>query len=337
MRGKVLFLFLVVGFIVCNISFAQTQTIDRTFDASIALIEKISLEDLEIYRPSLFAVDEEGNIAIYDYAKHALLYLPEQNYRDIHYFAQGLGRGPGEFRNPTDLKFSPDGNIWLTDPEQARISVWTREGELVRTFNHGNIIPEEIGFTHSNYLICAQAYSSRDGLFHLYTKEGTKVRAFGKLPPDIVANSFGYAGIVSGDNNAFYFAGMFSGFIRKYDSEGNQIFAVDTIDPVPTVEVVTREVDIPGFSNARVTKRAEDTITASVDLDVSGSYVYNLFSGTQSGIGGYIDVYEKATGEYVTSIRLKRSAYNLEITQDRLYITVYNQETDAYNIGIYRI
>lgn len=43
------------------------------------------------------------------------------------------GAGPGEFVNPTDLKLGPQGNVWVLDPPNLRISVFGPDGTFLRS------------------------------------------------------------------------------------------------------------------------------------------------------------------------------------------------------------
>ncbi len=158
---KALFIFVILIFIFFQYLLGQSNHVDRRFRSSLKSINKINLTESGLYKPFLFTVDDKGNIAIFDYAKYALAYISNRNnYDDITYFSKGLGGGPREFRNPTDIKFGPKGKIWIADPHQARISIWSSNGKLFDTFNHDKILPTAVAVNKEIYFIKAQRYSS---------------------------------------------------------------------------------------------------------------------------------------------------------------------------------
>lgn len=334
MKLKSILLFVIIlGFF--HHSFAQTDNIERSFSHTLQPIDKISLADFDLYKPSLFTVDTEGNIALFDYGKYALAYLKGSNYEDLSYFSQGLGGGPREFRNPTDIKFGPEGKIWLADPQQARISVWNSNGKLEDTFNHDKLLPKEIAVNKKTYLIMSQDYSSPLGVFHLYDRDGNKIKSFGKLKKDLVRSTFGYEGSIIAGSDALYYAGTNSGFIKKYSLEGEEMYSINTIEPVSTVVAERKMMDVAGYKNVKVTKRPENAITASLDIATWDNKIYVLFSGNDEGYGKFIDVYDKKTGKYFESFELNNDngeVYGLDISGQVFYLLCYNRGNDGYSI-----
>jgi len=328
-------IFLIFAFI--NNAFGQRNTYKRNIRHSLTQVKKINLAHLGIYKPEMLAVDKQGNIAMYDYGKNGLVLLPKKNYNQAKWLSQGLGGGPRQFRNPTDLKFGPSDKIWLTDPEQARISIWSKNGSLDTTFNHRQILPKAIAITRNAYIVMARQYSSQTGLFSSYRRNGNKISSFGILPKDLVGSEFYYDGEICADSKSMYFAGFNSGFIKKWNIKGKKIYSVSTIDPVPTAKIVTKKVKLSDYKQpAKVTKLSDKAKTASMGIDVQGKYLYDLFSGRSHRNARFIDVYNKRTGKYMKSYRLPEGAYAIRVEHNKIYLLVINKK-DASQILILRI
>jgi tripartite motif-containing protein 2/3/tripartite motif-containing protein 71 len=45
------------------------------------------------------------------------------------------GSGPGEFLDPKQLAFDPDGNLWVADSDNHRLQVFTRDGAFLKVID----------------------------------------------------------------------------------------------------------------------------------------------------------------------------------------------------------
>ncbi len=95
-------------------------------------------------------------------------------------------------------------------------------------------------------------------------------------------------------------------------------------------------MDVAGYSNVKVTKRPDDAITASLDIDIWDDKIYILFSGSSKGFGRFIDVYNKKSGEYIKSFNISddKEAYSLEVSKGMFYILYYNRSNSEWTIKI---
>jgi len=46
------------------------------------------------------------------------------------------GSGPGEMRNANGMAMAPDGNVWVNDPANGRLSVFSEDGKVARSVSH---------------------------------------------------------------------------------------------------------------------------------------------------------------------------------------------------------
>lgn len=95
--------------------------------------------------------------------------------------AAGVGNGPGEFENPTDLSLGPDGRLYVLDPGNARISVFNADGGLHGDFPVDrpllSIVATDDGVVGSKVI-----RSGRHALFK-YSLAGEPVDSFVEVEP----------------------------------------------------------------------------------------------------------------------------------------------------------
>lgn len=82
-----------------------------------------------------FAVDDAGRFWVLE-SQAAELRGFDPSGRHIGTVGRA-GEGPGEFRQPLRVDISPDGELWVMDPGNARLSIFGSEGGLERTVPFG--------------------------------------------------------------------------------------------------------------------------------------------------------------------------------------------------------
>lgn len=124
--------------------------------------------------PALFgqvagvAADDEGRIHVLDrQAKELRTFDPG----GVHIRTAGReGGGPGELRNPIGLALSPDDQLWVVDPRNARYAVFGPDGEY-RTGHRrklsGSAQPWNGGFDREGRFHEKTVYSDPDGFHHV--------------------------------------------------------------------------------------------------------------------------------------------------------------------------
>ena len=310
------------------------QSPDRQFRTLSDSQKIINLADSNIFEPYLFAARNANYFAVYDYSRNSLIAYRNGDFKVL---ASGIGGGPGEFQNPTGLKIAPNGNIWIADPVQARISTWSPEGALLRTIRHDQQVPENIAVNSNRYIVKKRRYSASDGLFNAYSLKDKPINSFGALEKSLVGSIFYHEGSVYADNNALYFAGQNSGFLKKYALKGKQVYSTKTVEKVATIEMVKQNVDADNFENIEeitARKPSESANTASLDITGTEQYLYVLFSGTTDGMAHYIDTYRKSDGQYLWSYQLKRDVYDIGVTANSLMMLYREKNGSAFKIAI---
>ncbi len=78
-----------------------------------------------------FTVDDEGNVYVLDWREKTVRKF-DRNGKFMLSFG-GSGQGPGEFSDPQEIRYLPDGHLMVFEGESQRYSCFTKEGKVVRT------------------------------------------------------------------------------------------------------------------------------------------------------------------------------------------------------------
>lgn len=85
-----------------------------------------SLTDTLLARPRIMA-SGENRVYVYDYLGHEVIAYSGRG--RLSWTFGRKGGGPGEFRSPFDIEVGPDGDVWVYDPANARITVLSARGK----------------------------------------------------------------------------------------------------------------------------------------------------------------------------------------------------------------
>ncbi len=191
--------------------------------------------------------------------------------RELHFYdvlghyrstAGGEGEGPGQFRTLARLALLPPDSLLAWDPQRARVSVFTSNGEFGRAFGVPPLLPAEAGavagaFADGSILLLGRRVlgmgddatgSSRDSVtaYHL-SRDGARLDTLGRFP---VEERFTFAGeggnvmapppfspegifAAAGDHLLY---GWSSGWqIQVLAPDGRLLRSVRSSDPLPRV------------------------------------------------------------------------------------------------------
>lgn len=294
----------------------------------------LSLDDNDIFNPTLMAMGENGNICIYDYGVHQLFFY---NIFDqvLKAYGEGLGGGPKEFRNPTSLYFNRyNSQFWLTDPEQARISFWKSDGELT-----GSLAFPDASSTATKALPLSEIYfvwqpkNYRENGFELAISSVDMQieKTIGAINVAPLEAKFLRDGNIAADNSNIYYAGYNSDFIKKFSQNGTLENQFNSIEKLAKPKVFKEELDVGGLENVSIMKLSDDTKIATLDIEVYENKIFVLFSGNKFGIAKKIDVYDKSNGDYIQTYKIKyQNLKKIEIYDGKIF-AISNKE-GKYNI-----
>lgn len=139
----------------------------------------------EFFEPRGLSSDAEGNIYVAEMVNHRVQvlrndgsYLRAWGKNGIGGYGQ-VGSAYGEFSLPYQTAVDADGLVWVTDTDNERVQVFTREGQFVRAFGANNAdgtIGSLPGEFHKPY----GAASDCVGNVYITEQENRRVQVFGE-------------------------------------------------------------------------------------------------------------------------------------------------------------
>lgn len=283
----------------------------------------LNLGDEGIFQPVHMTADDKGGIAVYDYGVDNLL-LIDTSEQSIKQIGEGLGGGPKQFSNPTGLSYdSYNGHFWLTDPQQARISIWSTEGGLIKSisFQNASSVPvRALPVTGTTYVW--QPINYQEDGFELAISDHKVVveKQLGRIRTQPKHASLLMEGSLAADSSNIFFAGYKSGFIKSFSRATGTVQNIEPIEATPEPDVITRELDIERMKNVRGTRLNEASVYATLDMEVHQGKLFVLFSGSKTGMAKTIDVYNTRNGRYEFSYALEdHHILKFDIARDRIF------------------
>lgn len=333
-----------------NLSFSYQQSIQlwdqedqeehkRNFK-ELTKVKDINLDKFNIFESSLLAVDKNDNVLTYDRAKGTLIkFKLDNNYKKPHFFGK-KGSGPGEFKSPKDIKIDQNDNIWVSDFRQGRISVWSKDGDLLDSIVPSTGTPANLAILPDGTFVILPVFPVDDKLFLEFDKIGKLIKSFQEVPLAEITLSAGanlyFEGNISADREFMFYSSFSEGVIQKYNLEsGKLIYSRSTLENVKTQIPEINDVN----SNITTAKRSKNTTYATRDISISDNKIYTLFSGSEYSVSKLIDVYSTSNGDYQHSFKLSNFARSVAVRGDRIYVLhkYFNDDEGKINsISIYR-
>lgn len=229
------------------------------------------------------------------------------------------GGGPGEYRNPRDLKVAPDGRIWVLDPDNGRLTVLGRE--------HGQVLamlPLKMGYS-------AAITPLKNG-FALYPPDDEgDIHYFSGVGDPMHVDSLGWAGYR-----------QLEALSRQYRTAvdrrsghwvlgliyGNGWFAFDTAGRGSGRRYYVEPTGFPAVERVVHGNTIQTSLIRSVasalDLHLAADTLFVLFDGTEPLRRRKVDMYDVHSGKYYGSFQLPEPSDNIGISGDLLAVFATN-------------
>ena len=275
-----------------------------------AFEKTIVLDSTTLKAPMIMRADDSGNIYVLDWSDLRVKEFSPDG-KLLKAFGEVTG-SPDAFVNPTGFSVESDGNVWVCDPRQERISGFNADGSK-RTVTPKNSIYR---IAAVGDVLITMATPGGNSLFETYDLSGQQLKSFGELLVDQPNKGIILDGDILADaeSRGFIYGGMYLGVLGAYDADGKQRFLVQTIDGAPRPTVLDTEGR----------KKVKPNTTRSVlSMSVLGNELYVLsgvnVGGTAGSGGKVLDIYDKQDGHYLYSLELPVTCREAIVRRDYIY------------------
>jgi DNA-binding beta-propeller fold protein YncE len=260
--------------------------------------------------PFKVEVDDDGNIYVLDVGE-----LQVKKFRSsgelVEIYGTGRGEGPGGFLFPSDFAVSPGGEIWVTDLNNGRITIFDEVGTVKRTIKMRNL-PARIEILPDESFI-VMVFGSAGHAFEKYGPDGERRKTFGRLLENQPRHNMALEGWIDRDaESSMIYTPLHAGFLGKFSSHGETEFLVATIDPLPLPRL--------GLLKNGGTRILPDQPLSAFSSGVHGDHIYVAATdAADKRSPNLLDLYDKETGAYAYSLRLPVECERVSWVDDHLY------------------
>jgi hypothetical protein len=212
-----------------------------------------------------------------------------------------------------DVAVAPSGEVWVTEPDQTRITVFSSAGAVARRIRLAEAAVRlglKGGGGDGGFV--ATRFEGSEGLFHRYSAAGEPAGSFATLFPERLQNSLALDGwMVPIGPDSFVYLFRNAGLLAAFTWQGRPLFFRRTLDPVPLPEV---HID-PAIGQSV----PRESPLASISGSVVGDDLWVLSAAGDTG-ERVLDVYDARTGTYRYSVEPpEKDARYVVLTAGRLF------------------
>jgi hypothetical protein len=196
------------------------QTVERRDFREFTYENFRKLELKEVFMPGMVKY-RDGAAYVLDYQPFPrILKIDPLEGNILIQYGKQRGAGPGDLARPMDFTITKNGEIWIADFENSRISVFNPDGEPEKVILHKEIPYKISSNGHSGTVAVASYLSSKVSLIDRsekiiwQSKELTEVN-------HSAWNNILSAFVVNLGNRQALQVGNYAGFIAKYDENGH--------------------------------------------------------------------------------------------------------------------
>lgn len=270
--------------------------------------------DSALISPFRLAASSEG-LSLVDFYPRQVRRYDHSGRLQWEYGAQG--GGPGEFRQPLDMKVDSEGRAWVLDPANARITVVSPSGATERTIPLGRIggDPHEMVPLSDDRALLVLSRPERP--FVVIDSLGAVVSAQEFPSPRFAGMHYLATQLVTGNDPA---SGAWVAAYRM----GDGFFAFDRQSPLPWRGWFVEEVPFPEVITTRTgghrsTRHRDRPVSAARSVALSPEHIYVLFGGVSGQRSRIVDRYSLRAGEYERSYLLPEKVLEIAWYDGGLY------------------
>lgn len=317
-------LLIIIFYLTTTNLFAQ---VSRDFESvDLQLVDEINLSEFEVFGPTGLSLDSNGTIILFDNQTKHILKSSINKIREWIPFTSSKGRGPGEFQNvwTTDID---DNEIYVAAIENRKISKWSLNGEMLTEYpiRTKYVFPIRMAVcSGNNYIYVLSRQYWRNGILHLYDKEGNHSRSFGKISGRDEQHIFYNEGYLECDENGnLYHSLMYVNEIRKYSPEGDLLLKEKVYGDLENKEVIEKD--------GRWIDLHSEAKTIGGNIQYLNNKLFVAYSGIRPRRFTTIDVYSSDDIEYQYSIEMPVQFRNFAINNNNIVtLDKHRQEDDVW-------
>lgn len=224
----------------------------------------------------------------------------------LRWIVGGRGSGPGEFRLPTALAVAPNGEVWVSDADNPRVTLISPTGHVVGDFTIDEGWYVEALCPLANGTMLAVVNDPKDALYR-FNRDG-EIVARHSFPwkdlqdaPSLLRQSF----LAAGEGGACTLAlGLGRGFA---DYDGRQFtYTHPYVEDVQLPEVISTISD----DGSRRSYRLSSPGGAALAVTRSDDTLIVAFAGESGHRGRVLDLYRAKDGAYLSSLLLPWSVHH---------------------------
>jgi hypothetical protein len=262
----------------------------------------------QLYGPLLLKVDAQEALYVVDLGDVTIKkFSPEGSF--LTSYGKGRGQGPGELASLTDFAVSAEGEVWVADLSNGRLTVFSPTGEVTRTLKLEQP-PYRLALGKDGLFVMLAPSGSR--LFGEYGRDGRLHRTFGTFLENQGRNAMVLDGwLTSGDDGGFVYAGFYDGLIAAYDNSGNPRFLAEALDRPPLPKMVR---------DGERTWVDRDAPLLFYGMSETPGQIH-LLTSYLSALRkvGSLDTYDARDGHYLFSRRVPEKCHGVVVSPRYLY------------------
>ena len=290
---------------------------ERTYKGEIRLTDFITDEAL-VLNPATAKSASPDAVYVLDYGGPSIKKFTSSGIL-AETFGNGRGSGPGEFDNPTDFDVAPDGDVYVSDPVNGRVSHFAPNGTHLGDYRTEHR-PHRIAAFERGFVIMAL---SAEHMFEAY--DGDERTTTYDTPSEYsLRESSAFDGFIAGTTQrGVVYAGLWYGRLIAFGRSGTIRFNRPSRNESSPPNIIrTRSGDT-------VTERVdrENASISALSVCIDEGYTYVLSRDFERDGVAVLDRYHLESGDYEASFRLEYEDARLRdvaVSKNRLYAAAYN-------------
>jgi len=314
---------------------ASDQIADQRIINSILIpSDSLKLSSYGIYQPVGLAL-YDNHIYIADRSTQEIVVLDKHSYNLVESIQIAKGSGPGEINS---LIFDANYNHFvIMDPTQSKVQLHDVNGNILNEFT-GHVFNSnrlKIYDTNEFIVLSDPLLSDQGGVINRFDFQGGMVSSFGIIERDVLSSLRSNGYIEIDEYGDIYYAGFAEHIIKKWDSEGELVYSVKTIDYHPS------EVNylVMGDGEDKIYRYSEFAYMSAIETAINEDFLFVLHGGISGDRSSpqVVDLYNLDNGYYEYSLEFpyRSGIAGLVVNEDLLYrMQIHNND---YYLFIYKI